>query len=320
MAVKVGYKTLDATIKQAKAMKSTKKIGYVAMALVSLASGLWLSSCRSLADRYQTEKTGVEAWYPLEENQADSISGLSVNVQTEWVSKSPKGQAVADKINLLLLDHFCDLLFGIYEEEEDVPAVDSTAVPMFRCYLTDPLSTRFPAADAPFAQWQQFLVDRYLSEYRQDLGFLAAAIRRGEFLPTTATYDLQYKQSLVSRNKSALVWEITLYLYTGGAHGMYWTHYLNVDPQTGEELTIEKVFKPESKDTVVSRIRNKLAESPEVVEGIYDLSEVGLPAQFRLEADTITFHYQVYEIAPYVSGPIVVSLPKAALKDCLQEF
>ena len=296
---------------------------YGAMGLLSLVLGLGLSGCQPLSDRYQTQTTSLEAWYPLVNGQTDSISGLSANVQTEWVSKSPKGQAVADKINLLLLDHFCDLLFGFYEEEDEdmLDAADSSiAQSGFRCDLTDTLSRLFPASDAPFAQWQQFLVDRYLSEYRQDLGFFAERIRRGEFLPTTAAYDLQYSQKLVARNKSALVWEITLYLYTGGAHGMYWTHYLNIDPKTGEELTIEKVFKPESKNTVIGRIRDKLAASPEIVENLYNLSDVDLPTQFRLDADTITFHYQVYEIAPYVSGPIVVSLPKAALKDCLQEF
>ncbi|MDE5743924.1 MAG: RsiV family protein [Bacteroidales bacterium] len=51
---------------------------------------------------------------------------------------------------------------------------------------------------------------------------------------------------------------------------------------------------------------------------MFDLASVELPSQFRLGGDAIVFQYQVYEIAPYVSGPIAVSLTKAELADCLR--
>lgn len=310
-------------------------LGGLALALLLAATG-----CRSVK-QYRFVSSNLEAWYPLDENapDPDSLSGLRVALQADWVSKSPYGPAVADRINDALLDALCGIIYGDSEPGEremgasealaeatsgmDLMAAMEAAEPepeivsSYGRQLADTILLQYPLGQMHTDGWMQALVDRYLTEYRQDLGGLVADIEAGRFSPNAAAYELECHQLLEVSEKNVLVWKTQLYLYTGGAHGSQVVHYLNVNPKTGAGITLSEVIKPEMMDTVRDRVRAKLAESAESRD-IFDLAAVELPSQFRLGGDAILFQYQVYEIAPYVSGPIAVSLTKAELAGCLK--
>ncbi|MDE5736196.1 MAG: RsiV family protein [Bacteroidales bacterium] len=308
-------------------------LGGLALALLFAATG-----CRSVK-QYRFVSSNLEAWYPLDESapDPDSLSGLRVALQADWVTKSPYGQAVADRINDALLDALCGIVYGDTEPGdremgaseslaeatsgmELMAAVEAAEPEIASTYgrqLADTILLQHPLGQAQPEAWMQALVNRYLSEYRQDLGGLVADIEAGRFSPNAAAYELECHQLLEVSEKDVLVWKTQLYLYTGGAHGSQAVRYLNVNPKTGAEITLSEVIKPEMMDTVRDRVRAKLAESAESRD-IFDLASVELPSQFRLGGDAIVFQYQVYEIAPYVSGPIAVSLTKAELADCLR--
>lgn len=297
-----------------------------------------LTGCRSVK-QYRFESANLEAWYPLDESapDPDSLSGLRVALQADWVTKSPYGQAVADRINDALLDALCGIVYGDTEPGDHemgvseslaeatsgmelmaaMEAAEPEITSTYGRQLADTILSQYPLARMQAGDWMQALVNRYLYEYRQDLGGLVADIASGRFSPNAAAYELECHQLLEVSEKNVLVWKTQLYLYTGGAHGSQTVRYLNVNPKTGAEITLSEVIKPEMMDTVRDRVRAKLAESAESRD-IFDLASVELPSQFRLGGDAIVFQYQVYEIAPYVSGPIAVSLTKAELADCLR--
>ncbi|MDE7149160.1 MAG: RsiV family protein [Bacteroidales bacterium] len=237
---------------------------------------------------------------------------------------------MAGRINARLLDALCGLIYGDSEMGEDealekdtLAAVESVAdgdqlaEPSLGHGLAAVILARYPLEKGGFDDWSQALVARYLSEYRQDLSGFAAEIAAGRFSPNAAAYELECSQLLEVATEDALVWKTLLYVYTGGAHGMQTIQYLNINPKTGEEITLDEVLKPEMRPAVRDRIRAKLSAGA-YGNDLFDLMAVEIPAQFRLGGDSIVFQYQVYEIAPYVSGPIAVSLTKAELADCLR--
>ena len=320
-------------------MKSSVKIRCLVLGGMALGILLCVTACRS--DRYRFSSSTLEAWYPLDESapDPDSLSGLRVVLQADWVAKSPYGRAVADRINDALLDALCGSVYGDTEPGDHtmgadealadatsgmelmaaVDAVEPAPEPAltYGRQLADAILAERPLGKAAFDGWMQALVNRYLLEYRQDLGGLAAEIAAGRFSPNAAAYELECHQLLEVSDKDVMVWKTVLYVYTGGAHGSQLVRYLNIDPETGAEITLAEVLKPDMMDTVRDRVRAKLAESAESRD-IFDLATVTLPSQFRLGGDSIVFQYQVYEIAPYVSGPIAVCLTKAELADCLR--
>lgn len=321
-------------------MKSSFKGLGLVFAGLALALLWTVTGCRSVK-QYRFGSSNLEAWYPLDESHPDpdSLSGLRVALQADWVAKSPYGQAVADRINDALLGALCGIIYGDSEPDDggagvseslseatsgmELMAAVEAAEPeaeiatTYGRQLADAILSQHPLSQAHTEGWMQALVDRYLYEYRQDLGGLVADIEAGRFSPNAAAYELECHQLLEVAEKNVLVWKTQLYLYTGGAHGSQAVRYLNVNPKTGAEIQLSEVIKPEMMDTVRDRVRAKLAESAESRD-IFDLATVELPSQFRLGGDAIVFQYQVYEIAPYVSGPIAVSLTKAELADCLR--
>lgn len=320
-------------------MKSSVKISSVVLGGLVVVS-LWaFSACRRTSS-FAVEQSGLEAWYPLYESRPDpdSLAGLRVTLQADWVRESPYGPAVADRINARLLDALCGMIYGDSEVGEDEALVkvtseptavaeamdagadesaDRMAEPTLGQSLADAILSRYPLEKAGFNDWMQALVARYLSEYRQDLAGFAAEIASGRFSPNAVAYEMECNQLLEVGEGDTLVWKTFLYVYTGGAHGMQSVQYLNIDAKTGAEITLDDLLKPEMRDMVRDRIREKLSQSA-YGNDLFDLMAVELPDQFRLGGDSIVFQYQVYEIAPYVSGPIAVSLTKAELADCLR--
>lgn len=312
-------------------MKSSVKYTGWILVVLGLVWLLGQTACRRTSP-FAVEQSGLEAWYPLDESHPDpdSLAGLRVTLQADWVAASPGGREVAGRINARLLDALCGLIYGDSEMGEDEalekdtlaaaePVADGgrLAEPSLGQGLADGILARYPLEKGGFDDWMQALVARYLSEYRQDLSDFAAEIASGRFTPNAVAYELECNQLLEVVSEDVLVWKTFLYVYTGGAHGMQTVQYLNIDPKTGVEITLDDVLKPEMRPAVRDRIRAKLSAG---VYGndLFDLMAVELPDQFRLGGDSIVFQYQVYEIAPYVSGPIAVSLTKAELADCLR--
>lgn len=314
-------------------MKLSVKFSSVVFVVLAVVSMWAFSACRR-ASSFAVEQSGLEAWYPLDESHPDpdSLAGLRVTLQADWVRESPYGKAVAGRINARLLDALCGLIYGDSEVGADEALVkltaeptsvseaggtDESAEPTLGQSLADAILSRYPLEKAGFDDWMQALVARYLSEYRQDLADFAAEIASGRFTSNAVAYELECNQLLEVVSEDVLVWKTFLYVYTGGAHGMQTIQYLNINPVTGEEIALDDVLKPEMRDTVRDRIRAKLSAGA-YGNDLFDLMAVELPDQFRLGGDSIVFQYQVYEIAPYVSGPIAVSLTRDELRDCLR--
>lgn len=140
------------------------------------------------------------------------------------------------------------------------------------------------------------------------------AADKSEF-PDIGTYfaEIVVSESYISRQ--LLCYEMSQYMYTGGAHGYGSTWYLNIDPLTGDDVPSEELFKNEVEFTAFAE--SKFIKEMEIPEG-ESINSTGfwfendifyLPETIGFTKDQLIILYNQYEIASYAQGPIDLVIP-----------
>ena len=70
-----------------------------------------------------------------------------------------------------------------------------------------------------------------------------------KFPDMAADYSAEISVSEIYNSSALICFEMRQYLYTGGAHGYGATFFLNIDPNTGKELTLDELFRSKEKFT-----------------------------------------------------------------------
>jgi hypothetical protein len=103
--------------------------------------------------------------------------------------------------------------------------------------------------------------------------------------------------------------------YDGGAHGMYGTDYHVFDRNTARFVTLadiaDKAGLSDLREAVVEELRKKfeLREGERLTDAGFFEDAIELTENFFLSEDGIGFHWNPYEVAPYVFGEIEVVVP-----------
>lgn len=90
----------------------------------------------------------------------------------------------------------------------------------------------------------------------------------------------------------------------GAAHGMYETRYVNYSITAGKILTLADIFRRGYEKDLTALLRERLADNSDINT---DPDSIGIPSQFRVTTEGITFVYGVYQIAPFSAGEITVA-------------
>lgn len=116
--------------------------------------------------------------------------------------------------------------------------------------------------------------------------------------------------------KHLLVYRIDYNEFTGGAHGIYMSTFLNMDLRTLSPIRLDDIFVGEYQETLTDLLWNQLmadnnATTRQEVEemGYTSTGDLEPTENFYLSEKGITFYYNIYEIAPYVMGPVEITLP-----------
>lgn len=118
-------------------------------------------------------------------------------------------------------------------------------------------------------------------------------------------------------DKNFLVLSYETFEYTGGAHGISDIEYKRYDLETGEELFKYDIIKENKSDELLDLILNQLQED-DLTGYLFSTDEVFVTDNIGFDQYGIIFMYNVYEIAPYVVGPIEVTIPYSKIKSCLK--
>ncbi len=136
-----------------------------------------------------------------------------------------------------------------------------------------------------------------------------------EFPDIITPYSAEIIVSKAFENSRLLCLEMQHYLFTGGAHGYGAVLYLNIDPQTGENLGMDDLLKtPETFKTFAEekfRERFKIEKN----QGInstgfwFENDSFELPETLGFTDKEVILIYNQYNIASYADGPIELILP-----------
>ncbi|MEW8956253.1 DUF3298 and DUF4163 domain-containing protein [Clostridium sp.] len=112
------------------------------------------------------------------------------------------------------------------------------------------------------------------------------------------------------------------YSYTGGAHGITYRKSFNIDGKSGEVLLLKDLFKDNYNykkiiDNIISKEIEKNKEN--FLYGEFNGIEEDI--DFYMEEEYLIIYFQLYEIAPYVSGFPEFRIPiKELAKGLKKEF
>jgi len=149
---------------------------------------------------------------------------------------------------------------------------------------------------------------------------------RVDSIPDRSSAVVLYHGTVVSSvafSPRFIVYQIMSSMYEGGAHGLTVSTFLNYDFVKGRVIDFDSAFLPESSEALLNAVKEKLM-SDNGVESLKELDAKGfftdqlfLSRNFYLQGYNVVFHYQPYDIAPYSTGAVDVSIPFYVISDYL---
>ena len=170
--------------------------------------------------------------------------------------------------------------------------------------------------------------EAYIREYRRDLEPMYLEDEKDKEDESSIGAWYSYYKGIESHvqlyEKNLLVYRIDYNEYTGGAHGIYMTTFLNMDLGLMRPLRLDDVFVGEYQEALTDLIWNQLMADNEAKTraeledmGYGSTGEIAPTENFYLDKDGVTFYYNVYDITPYAMGPVTVSIPFQMLEHML---
>ncbi|MGL5712291.1 MAG: DUF3298 and DUF4163 domain-containing protein, partial [Paraclostridium sp.] len=98
---------------------------------------------------------------------------------------------------------------------------------------------------------------------------------------------------------------LTMYEFTGGAHGLTTIKSFNYDVSTGKEIKLKDLFKENSnyKEVINKHISEEISKNPSVYfvgeEGFKGISDI---QTFYIDDEGLVIYFSLYDIAPYSTG------------------
>ena len=136
-------------------------------------------------------------------------------------------------------------------------------------------------------------------------------------------YSKMTSASVLSFNTDYIVYKISNYIYSGGAHGITESHYINYDLNSGSAINFENAFIPNFENKLLDAIKSSLMEQYSV-STIDALQERGIftdqlfvTHNIYLDGYDVVFHYNPYDIGPYALGSIDVRVPYYTIQELL---
>jgi hypothetical protein len=186
-------------------------------------------------------------------------------------------------------------------------------------------------ADENIRDIPELYARNYISEYLQDLEPMFAEDQENtentedeESVSSWYSYYKGVEGRVKFYEKRLLVYRIDFNEYTGGAHGMYTSMFLNFDLKNMRQLVLDDIFMGDYRNALPPLLWKQLM-ADQKVKTRAELEEIGygstgdlIPTEnFYLGKEGITFYYNVYEFTPYVMGAVEITLPYADIEDLL---
>ncbi len=197
--------------------------------------------------------------------------------------------------------------------------------------LPDPygvLLARQSYSSAPVAEADQMdHLKRIRVEERRFPQFLAPALKS---LSATASkpaeddaFETQHTFKANLYHKRLLVLESSIYVYHGGAHGLYGSDYTAIDLARSRKLTEADIFRPSTAwrallareaDKSLRVIAKQEDWDYEPLAAADILTAVGEPGRW-VPGTNFGVYFGLYEVGPYAVGPQLAQIPYSVLRE-----
>ncbi|MDR3118353.1 MAG: DUF3298 and DUF4163 domain-containing protein [Mediterranea sp.] len=183
-------------------------------------------------------------------------------------------------------------------------------------------------AEEDISEIPELYAQNYIGEYRQDLEPMFVEDQKNKENAGSIASWYSYYKGLESQvtfyEKDLLVYRIDFNEYTGGAHGMYTSTFLNFDLKNMRQLVPDDIFTGDYRNVLTDLLWNQLMANQKV-QTRTELENMGygstgdlVPTEnFYMSKEGITFYYNVYEFTPYVMGAVEIALPYAAIEQLM---
>lgn len=172
--------------------------------------------------------------------------------------------------------------------------------------------------------------EQYISDYRKDLEPMYRQeeqdLEEGEEIGTWYSYYKGIESRAQLYLQHLLVYRIDYNEYTGGAHGIYMSSFLNMDLRTLSPIRLEDLFVENYEEELTELLWKQLMEDNHVTTrqeaedmGYGSTGDLTPVENFYLDKKGITFYYNVYEITPYAMGPVTITLSYETLQHLLSD-
>lgn len=148
---------------------------------------------------------------------------------------------------------------------------------------------------------------------------------RKSFPDAMGCWEIEMNGDSIFTSPKVISYGLAQYSFLGGAHPNTFTTFYLFDAHSGKELNPIRFFSDSTAflNIVESRFRRveKLSAADNLEEKGYFLQngKFFLPANYIFSDKGVLIHYNPYEIAPYVKGPISFTIPYKELKGNLKE-
>lgn len=119
--------------------------------------------------------------------------------------------------------------------------------------------------------------------------------------------------------------ELYRYQYTGGAHGLPELKYLNLDLDKNQICALKDLFKdnidykPILNQAIKQEIEKRMSQGEFFFTGTDGFQSISDNQAFFVNKDgNLVIVFNVYEIAPYASGPVYITISKEILTDYMK--
>ena len=172
--------------------------------------------------------------------------------------------------------------------------------------------------------------EKYVSDYRNDLEPMYKKDEEDKQDEQSIGAWYSYYKGIESHvqlcNTLILTYRIDYNEYTGGAHGIYMSTFLNLDLRTLAPIRLDDLFAGDYKEQLTDLLWNQLMADNKVATrqeledmGYVTTGDLTPTENFYLGKDGLTFYYNVYDIAPYVMGPVKITLPYEMMQHLLSD-
>ncbi|MFT5686911.1 MAG: hypothetical protein ACI8RZ_007868 [Myxococcota bacterium] len=111
--------------------------------------------------------------------------------------------------------------------------------------------------------------------------------------------------------------------YTGGAHGNFGSSFGTFIRQTGQQVALSDIlvdgYEAKLRPHIVAGLEVHFEASLAEVDLDHTAADIPLAGGWAITSESLTFHYDPYEIGPYVMGAPSAEIPKGKILDLIRK-